>query len=292
MVNYDGGPLLASCVHSLLADTSAGRVEVVVVDNDSTDGSVATVDALPQVRVITAGENLGYARAANRGIAVARTSVVAVLNPDTTTVRGSAAAVMARFAADARIGAVGPRIDEADGTPYPGARSFPSLLDALGHGVLFFWWRDNPFSRRYRQTAADPAVTRKVDWVSGSAVWLRREALDDIGGWDERYFMYMEDVDLCWRLGRAGWSVVYEPGARVVHLGGTATSRRPYRMLVEHHRSMWLYTRTRATGVRRLSLPLLGLGIAARGTLAVVHRWLQGVGARSGARSGGFRRAN
>ncbi len=288
VVNYDGGLLLGSCVRSLLADTSAGAVEVVVVDNASTDGSASTVEALAQVRVIHAGDNLGYARAANRGIAAAGTAVVAVLNPDTTVAAGSAAAVLARFAADSRVGAVGPRIDEADGTPYPGARSFPSLLDALGHGVLFFWWRDNPFSRRYRQTGADPTVARAVDWVSGSAVWLRRDALDGVGGWDERYFMYMEDVDLCWRLGRAGWRVVYEPGARVVHLGGTATSRRPYRMLIEHHRSMWLYTRTRATGVRRIWLPLLGVGIAARGLLALVHRWLQGVGARSG----GFRRAN
>jgi N-acetylglucosaminyl-diphospho-decaprenol L-rhamnosyltransferase len=289
VVNFDSGPLLASCVRSLLADDSAGRCEVVVVDNASADDSSASVSAVPGVRVVAAGANVGYARAANRGIAVSRTPIVAVLNPDTVTAPGSAAAVLARFAAEPDIAAVGPRIDNPDGTPYPGARGFPSLIDAIGHGLLFFWWRDNPFSRRYRQSGADPDVARDVDWVSGSAIWLRRAALDAVGGWDERYFMYMEDVDLAWRLGRAGWRVVYEPGARIVHVGGTATSRRPYRMLVEHHRSMWLFTRVSTVGVKRITLPLLGMGIAARGALAIVHRWSQGLGDRrepSGARSG------
>jgi N-acetylglucosaminyl-diphospho-decaprenol L-rhamnosyltransferase len=270
VVNHDGGHHLESCVRSLLA-LGAGEArpeQVVVVDNASTDGSADALAATfaddPTVRVVWTGANLGYARAANRGIAATRTPVVAVLNPDTVVQPGAAAAVLQRLADDERIGAVGPRILEVSGAVYPSARRIPSFVDAAGHGLLFFVWPRNPFTRRYRQTDADPAAVRDVDWVSGSAVWLRRTALDDVGGWDERYFMYLEDVDLGWRLGRHGWRVVYDPEGAVVHVGGTATSRRPYRMALEHHRSMWRFAERRFTGARRMALPLVGGLIAAR----------------------------
>ena len=97
--------------------------------------------------------------------------------------------------------------------------------------------------------------------------------------------MYMEDVDLCWRLRRLGWRVAYEPAGRVTHVQGGQHRAAPYRMIVEHHRSVWLFTRTRATGMRRIALPALGLGIAARGALAIEHRWSQGIVGPSG--SGG-----
>jgi len=110
--------------------------------------------------------------------------------------------------------------------------------------------------------------------VSGAAVWLRREALDDVGGWDERYFMYMEDVDLCWRLRGAGWGVAYEPAGRVVHVQGASTARRPYRMIVEHHRSVWRYADARWRGPRRLLLGPAAAYLALRAVLAAVeHAW-------------------
>ena len=111
---------------------------------------------------------------------------------------------------------MGPRVLNPDGSVYPSARSDPGLLVALGHAVLGFVWRTNPWTRRYRQLDVDPTQPRAVDWISGAAVWLRREALDDVGGWDERYFMYMEDFDLCLRLRRSGWRVRYDPAGEVV----------------------------------------------------------------------------
>ena len=119
-----------------------------------------------------------------------------------------------------RLAACGPRLLNLDGSDYPSARTFPSVPIAIGHGLLGLWWPRNPFTVRYRQLDADPAAPRIVDWVSGAAVWLRRSALDEVGGWDERYFMYLEDTDLCWRLRRAGWEVAYEPSAVVVHAQG------------------------------------------------------------------------
>jgi N-acetylglucosaminyl-diphospho-decaprenol L-rhamnosyltransferase len=287
VVNHNGGAYVEPCVRSLLAlgPGEARPEQVVVVDNASTDGSAdalaAAFVAEPAVRVVWTGANLGYARAANRGIAATRTPVVAVLNPDTVVQPGTASAVLRCLAGDDRIAAVGPRILEVTGEVYPSARRVPSFVEAAGHGLLFFVWPANPFTRRYRQTDADPTVVRDVDWVSGSAVWLRRAALDDVGGWDERYFMYLEDVDLGWRLSRRGWRVVYDPEGAVVHVGGTSTSRRPYRMALEHHRSMWRFSQRRFTGARRAVLPVMGVLIAGRAGAALVDvAWRRACDAR------------
>ena len=269
VVNYNAGPALVACVGSVLAQDPPPQL--VVVDNASTDGSLEALrQAHSGVRVVSSGGNLGYARAANLGIAATDAPVVAVLNPDTVLGPGVARALTARFA-DAKLGAAGPRLHNPDGTVYPSARQIPSLVDAVGHGLLFFVWPDNPFTGRYRETGADPARPREVDWVSGAAIWLRRAALDDIGGWDERYFMYVEDVDLCWRLCRAGWGVAYEPAGTVEHLLGVSTAGRPYRMIAEHHRSLLRFASVRFTGPRRALLGPAAAFLAARGALAMAH---------------------
>lgn len=272
VVNYNAGAALLACVESIMADTTVGPAEVVVVDNESGDGSVEALErAHPEVTVVRAGENLGYARAANLGIAATGAAVTAVLNPDTVVRPGTAAALLARFEAEPDLGAVGPQLRNPDGSVYPSARTLPSLLVAVGHGLLFFVWPGNPFTRRYRQTDVDPAWPRDVDWVSGAAVWLRRAALDDVGGWDERYFMYVEDVDLCWRLRRAGWRVAYEPAGVVDHLLGVSTARAPYRMIAEHHRSLLRFAARRFTGPKRVLLGPAAAFLALRALLAMAH---------------------
>lgn len=275
VVAYESGPLLADCVTALLADDSAGgSPEVVVVDNGSRDGSIERLEARhPGVAVLRPGANLGYARAANLGTAATIAPIVAVINPDAVVAPGAGAAVLARFAADPGLGALGPRILEPDGSVYPSARRVPSTRDAIGHAVLGSIRPDNAATRRYRELDADPDVPREVDWVSGAAVWLRRDALDAIGGWDEGYFMYVEDVDLCWRLGRAGWTVAYEPAATVTHVQGVSTAGHPYRMVVAHHRSTLRFAGKRWHGVRRLLLaPLVAL-LAVRAGLVIAVRW-------------------
>ena len=183
VVNYEAGPLLADCVRSVLADTSAGPVELVVVDNGSRDGSVETLLAAhPDVRVVRAPGNVGYARAANLGTAATKAPIVAVLNPDTEVEPGSRGRSVDLLVGEPRLGAAGPRLRNLDGSDYPSARMFPTIADAVGHGLLGLWWPKNRFTARYRQLDADPAVPRLVDWVSGAAIWLRRGALDEVGG--------------------------------------------------------------------------------------------------------------
>jgi len=271
VVNYEAGTALRDCVATVLADRSAGAPEVVVVDNGSTDGSIgALLAAHPQVTVITPGENLGYAGAANRGIAATTAPFVAVCNPDLEVVSGTAGAMVRRLEADPHLGAVGPAVFEQGGAHYPSARQVPRLRDAVGHGLLGVVRPRNAFTRRYRELDRDPAVARAVDWVSGAAVWLRRSALDEIGGWDERYFMYAEDVDLCWRLGRAGWSIAYEPAGRVIHVQGLSTRRHPYRMIVAHHRSLLRFAGKRWTGAKRLLLAPAAVFLAGRAAILVL----------------------
>jgi N-acetylglucosaminyl-diphospho-decaprenol L-rhamnosyltransferase len=244
---------------------------------------------LPDVRVDVAAENLGYAGAANLGIASTSAPVVAVCNSDLHVAFGTAAAMLRRLDDEPDLAAVGPSIREPDGTRYPSARCVPTVGDAVGHGLLGLVKPDNRFTRRYRELDADPAVPRDVDWVSGAAIWLRRAALDTVGGWDERYFMYVEDVDLCARLRTAGWRIVYEPGGAVTHVHGASTDRHPYRMIAEHHRALLRFAASRWHGAKRaLLVPAAGfLGVragVAMGVRAVRPRG--GSGRRPGARRG------
>jgi len=260
VVNFESGSLLLDCVRSLLDDADstiggAGAPEVVVVDNGSADGSVAALLAvIPEVTVVDPGGNVGYATAANWGIAATTAPVVAVSNADLVVEPGTALAMVARFDAEPDLAALGPALFNPDGSQYPSARAHASTVDAAGHAVLGRLFPRNRFTRRYRQLDARWDQPRDVDWVSGALMFLRRSALDSVGGWDERYFMYMEDFDLCWRLRRLGWRVAYEPAGRVTHVQGASTSRRPYRMIVEHHRSVYRFSARRWRGARRLLL--------------------------------------
>ena len=162
-----------------------------------------------------------------------------------------------------RAGAIGPLIRFPDGRLQLSARAFPSIGQAIGHAVFGLWRPDNRWTRAYRLTDWDHASEREVDWVSGGCLAVRRSAFDQVGGFDPAYFMFVEDVDLCARLGAAGWKVVFTPIAEVVHSVGGAVSRRRFRMVVEHARSLdRFFCRRYATGAKRWLRPLIRLGLA------------------------------
>jgi N-acetylglucosaminyl-diphospho-decaprenol L-rhamnosyltransferase len=138
-------------------------------------------------------------------------------------------------------------IREVNGEVYPSARLLPSLGKGVGHAVVGRVWRDNPWTKAYRQSDTE-VVERTAGWLSGSCLLLRREAFDSVDGFDPRYFMYFEDVDLGDRIGRAGWQNVYVPTAEVIHLGGHATSKASEKMLAAHHASAYRYLADRHQG--------------------------------------------
>jgi N-acetylglucosaminyl-diphospho-decaprenol L-rhamnosyltransferase len=269
VVNYNARDHLLDCIRSLRAD---GVEEIVLVDNASTDGSVEAVRRLDaDVIVVPTGGNLGFGSAANRGLAVARGEYAAVLNPDAVVEGGTIKALAEALDADPGLGAVAPRVDNPDGTLYPSVRAFPSMGDAVGHAFLGFVVPRNRFSRRYRMLDWDHAQAADVDWASGTCLMLRAGSLGEDGRFDESYFMYVEDVDLCWRLREAGWRVGYEPSARVVHTVGASSELAPYRMIAAHHRSLLRFSARTSRGGRRALLPLVAAGLAVRTVLA----WLQ-----------------
>src|SRR3954451_1568186 len=205
VVNYNARQHLLECLGSLRSD---GVDEIIVVDNASSDGSLeAVAGADPEVVVLPTGGNLGFGSAANRGLAVARGEYVAILNPDVVVESGTMKALAAALDADPALGAVAPRVDNPDGPLYPPVRPFPSMTDAIGHAFLGFIAPRNRFSRRYRLLDLDHSRALEVDWVSGTCLMLRSAAVGDEGRFDESYFMYVEDVDLCWRLRAAGWRI-------------------------------------------------------------------------------------
>lgn len=270
VVNHDAGELLVDCVASL---RSEGVMEVVVVDNASTDGSLDTLAGTdPAVQVVHSGGNLGYGAGANRGVAVVGSELVLVSNPDVVVHRGALAALAEALDADPTIAVAGPRILDETGHRYPSARRFPSWVDAAGHAALGMLAPGNRFSRRYRMEDLDLEKTGEVDWVSGACFLARVSVFEELRGFDERYFMYLEDVDLCYRARRLGYGVVYVPGASVTHVQGHSTSRRPLRMLVEHHRSALRFAAGRSTGWRRAALPAVALLLAVRLGIAAVRQ--------------------
>ena len=272
IVNYESGGALRRCLAGVRRE---GPAEVVVVDNGSTDGSVAQARTeIADLSVIVPGANIGYGSAANRGVAATSAPYVLVANPDLDVGPGALGALAEALDDEPAFGLVGPLIRTPAGGRYPSARRFPSLPDAAGHAVLGLLAPNNRFTRAYQRSDLDAADTgiAEVDWVSGACFLVRRDAFEAVGGFDESYFMYAEEVDLCWRLRAEGWRVAYVPGAEVVHVQGTSTERHPYRMIVEHHRSLWRFAWRTQQGSRRLLLPLVAIGLGVRALLASAVR--------------------
>ena len=243
---------------------------MVLADNGSVDGAPeAAAAADERVELLRIGENVGYGAAANRGVAGLPPEVgwVLVANPDIVVDPGALDTLIEAGDRWPRAGALGPLI-RTGGEVYPSARLQPSLGRGVGHALFAAVWPANPWTRSYRQEGS--VAERTAGWLSGSCVLLRREAWDSVDGFDPRYFMYFEDVDLGDRLGRAGWLNVYVPDAEVVHTGGHATERdapTSSRMLAEHHRSAYRFLADRYRGARwapvRFGLRV-GLGLRAR----------------------------
>jgi N-acetylglucosaminyl-diphospho-decaprenol L-rhamnosyltransferase len=222
------------------------------------------------VEWLSTGANLGFGRAANRGVAATSgyEPYVLLLNPDTEVDPKAIGEMVAILNENLSVGVVGPQVINPDGTRYPSARSFPNLIDAAGHAFIGLITPNNPWSRRYLNPG-------KIDWVSGTAMLLRRTAFDAVGGFDEDYFMYVEDVDLCWRLRKHAWSVAVADKALVTHHIGGSSEQRPIRMIVAHHRSLLRFEFRTSSGGRRLMLPAVALGLALRTVASITFRSLR-----------------
>jgi N-acetylglucosaminyl-diphospho-decaprenol L-rhamnosyltransferase len=243
-VTYSPGPHLDRFLASLAHATEL-PVTVVMADNGSTDGAPEeALERHPDARLMRTGENLGYGTAVNRAVAEyladSDAEFFVVANPDVQWGPRSIDLLLEAAERWQLAGLLGPLIRDPDGSVYPSARHQPSIVRGGMHAVVGPMWKSNPWTAAYRQDRLEP-TERAVGWLSGSCLLVRKAAFDEIGGFDERYFMYMEDVDLGDRMSGAGWQNVYVPTAEILHHKGHATGRDPARNLAAHHTSTYTF---------------------------------------------------
>jgi N-acetylglucosaminyl-diphospho-decaprenol L-rhamnosyltransferase len=243
IVTHDTVAELQGCLDSIPGEEAD---EVVVVDAGSSDGTEAVVrrriEVEPRLRYLPLA-NAGFGRSANAGMRASVAPVVVVANADVRFPPGALTRLAAGVAHAPDVGAVGPLVRYPEGGVQASARRLPDLPTAIGHAVLGRVRPDNPATRRYHARSGDPTAAgpREVDWLSGCALALRRDAVESVGGFDPGYFLFVEDLDLAVRLRAAGWRIVHDPRAEVVHRVGASTSRVRSRALVWHARSLRRY---------------------------------------------------
>lgn len=269
IVNWNGKAFLKSCLESLVREGSGLDAEIIVVDNGSSDGSPEMVRELfKEVKLICNRENVGFARGNNIGLRECRGEWICLVNSDVEVMSGSIKCMVSYMREHPKVGMMGPKvIDSASGIT-PNYREFPSLWNlfcrALALDKIF------PPSRifgGYFMNYFDGTHMRKVDVIAGTFWLLRKKALDEAGWLDEDFFMYGEDIDLCKRLKRSGWDILYFPEAEIMHHGGGSSQSDPIRFFIEQQRSNYLYW-------RKHHRPISGVGFI---LILMVHQMVRSV---------------
>jgi len=254
VVSHNTKGLLLTCINSVIESTQPDDVEIVVVDNASRDGSYeAVLRDHPQVVAISNEVNVGFAAACNQGIRATSAPLILLLNSDAQLTSQAFHALCDCMLVD-RCGAAGCKLVNADGVEVVSVRNFLTPFNqALEMAGITNRFRLRQLSRTYRPALSQKSPDCSVDWVEGSCLILRRAALDEMGLFDERFFMYSEDEDLCLRLRLAGWSVCYSAAGAAVHVGGASTAQNRVEML-RHFYSSQLYFLSKHGGLTRVLL--------------------------------------
>jgi hypothetical protein len=274
IVNYNTKNLLAASLQSIYSKKHKIEFETFVVDNGSTDGSVETIKVLyPQIIFLPQNENLGFAKANNIAIKQAKGRYILLLNPDTVVLNDCLDLMIDFMDQNPDVGAAGCKVVLPDGSlDLACKRSFPtpenSFYHVLGLAKLF------PKSRRFGQynlTYLDENETHEVDCLVGAFMMVRREVIEQIGLLDEKYFMYGEDIDWCYRIKNAGWKIVYYPRAQIIHYKGASSKKKKWETIYEFHRAMFLFFNDHYKDKYNLVIRyLVYLGIAARYVISVM----------------------
>jgi GT2 family glycosyltransferase len=274
IVSFRSRELLRRCLLPLVA---APDLAIIVIDNASGDGTAEMVAAeFPDVALKASQENLGFARATNLGIQAGAAPYVLALNPDTQVEPDDLAKLVSLMESRPEIGVCGPRLVQPDGTlDHAGRRSFPTILSSLGHFSGIGRRRKSGRLAAYRAPEVDAGP---VDAVNGAFMLIRRSALAEIGLFDEGYWMYMEDLDLCYRFAEAGWLTWYEPSVSAMHVkGGSAGARRGPRLNYAFHYGMYRFYRTHYASHRPPAVnAAVYCGIAAKLAASIVVNALPG----------------
>ena len=250
LVNYNAGDELRAALASVRAEADGLAWEAVVVDNASVDGSGAIAEEFaPHARLLRNGENQGFGRGVNQGLAATSAPLVLIMNPDCRLGAGALAILRSELERHQRCAMVGPRILNPDGSVQGSARGDPDMLTGL-FGRTSALQRLLPWlTLSRRNVVADAAIasgaeSAVVDWLSGACVLARRSSLEAVRGFDRRFFLYWEDADLCRRLRAAGYHVRYVPGASATHRVGHSSRTAQAVAIRAFHESAYLYYAT------------------------------------------------
>jgi GT2 family glycosyltransferase len=277
IVSFNSAGYLYDCLDSLIKNPPRCKFEIVVVDNASKDASVSIVKkSFPDIKLIENKKNLGFARANNIAIRETDSRYILLLNSDCCVYKKSLDTMIDFMERNEVAGVEGPRIINSDGSVQYSCRRFPSFFDAGMHSILENIAPDNPFSRRYKLVDIKRDSTIEVDWVSGSCMMIRRAALDDTGLLDEKYFMYVEDTDLCYQMWLNNWKVFYNPDSQILHHIGGSTDNGRVRASVQMQRSaLYFFWKNNRNSIKILVLPLLVIVLGLRILLTFIKNLLK-----------------
>jgi GT2 family glycosyltransferase len=243
IVNWNTREHLLDCLDSIFANPTAAQMEILIVDNASTDGSAeAVASTYPLVKLIRSSENMGFAKANNRAAALSTGRYWLLLNPDTLVHSGAIDRMLHYMAEHPNVAAVGPRLLNPDGSEQLSIWRRPTLFRE--------WWRLFHLDSLYPLSEYPPSTptskqSRRVDVLHGACLLLRRDVVQDMGLFDEDYFIFSEEIDLCDRLGRTGWELHWVPEAVVTHKGGQSTRQVADAMFIELYRNKTKFFRKR-----------------------------------------------
>jgi GT2 family glycosyltransferase len=225
IVSYNTKKLLRDCILSVRKFTKKLDYEVIVVDNNSTDGSIEYIKDIKDLKIIQNKRNLGFGQANNQGMKISRGRYILLLNSDTLFIEDSLSKMVFWMDRHPQVGIASCQLLNPDRTTQPTGGYFPNLLR------LFFWANfldDIPFFGNligsYHPRENFYKTYRILDWVTGAFVFMRREIYEQIGGFDKDFFMYVEDVDYCWRAKKIGWQIGFVPETSIIHFGGASST--------------------------------------------------------------------
>ena len=235
IVNWNTADLLRDCLKSVYECAGAVEYEIIVVDNASADSSAEMIkNKFKNVILIENTGNRGFAAANNQGMAVATGRYVLLLNSDTIVLENSIANTVSFADENPEVAVTGCQVLNPDGTVQRTCFKFPSILNMLlSSTYLYKLFPRNRFFGREQMTWWDRSDVREVDVVTGCFMLVRREAIEQVGMMDERFFMYGEETDWCYRFRKRGWKIMFAPVGRIIHLGGQSTAKKPVAMIIQ-----------------------------------------------------------
>ena len=273
IVNYESSQFLEQCLRSAYNSSDGIPLNVFVQDNASKNSVDNVSVKFPQITLTKNDYNMGFAKAINRALVKTSAPYILLLNPDTIIQDGFFEKILRYIEVNKDAGIIGPKILNLDGSVQGSARNFPTPLTALfgRASLLTRLFPNNRITRANILTDRSDGITpMEVDWVSGACLLLRRSALEEVGYFDERFFIYWEDADLCRRMWQKGWKVVYFPQAAVYHYVGGSSRVKPIRSMLEFHKSVyWIFNKYNTPYLRFLN-PLVLSALALRLTLMII----------------------